>query len=185
LRLLLIEQDKAASGENGWGRPLQTRRRMVAFGPRMPPMDRRDLFQAGLTALAGAVTLPAVLEAAVIMQAAGAATESKPLGAHALTAPFEGWTGTMLEVTYPPGARSASHQHPGPTFGYVVKGSILWAINGEPAKTLTAGQTFFEPLGSIHSTSANASATEPAVISVVIVGRTGEPLSKPATARTP
>jgi quercetin dioxygenase-like cupin family protein len=148
-------------------------------------MDRRDLFQVGLTALASAVTLPAALEAVVAMQVAGAATQSKPLGAHALTTPFDGWTGTMLEVTYPPGAKSASHQHSGPTFGYVVKGSILWAVDGEPAKTLTAGQTFFEPLGSIHSTSANASATEPAVISVVIVGKTGEPLTKPATPRTP
>jgi quercetin dioxygenase-like cupin family protein len=148
-------------------------------------MDRRELLQAGLTAFAGAVALPAAPQATDTTQAAAAATQSKPLGAHALTAPFDGWTGTMLEVTYPPGAKSAAHQHPGPTFGYVVKGTILWAINGEPAKTLTVGQTFFEPLGSIHSTSANASATEPAVISVVIVGKTGEPLSKPATPRTP
>lgn len=148
-------------------------------------MDRRQLLQAGLTAFAGAVALPAAPQAAVTMQVAGAATQSKPLGAHALAAPFDGWTATMLEVTYPPGAKSASHQHPGPTFGYVVKGSILWAIDDEPAKTLTAGQTFFEPLGSVHSTSANASASEPAVISVVIVGKTGEPLSKPATPRTP
>jgi quercetin dioxygenase-like cupin family protein len=148
-------------------------------------MDRRALLEAGLTALAGAVALPAALDATDGMQVAGAATQAKPLGAHALTAPFDGWTGTMLEVTYPPGGKSASHQHPGPTFGYVVKGSILWAIDGEPAKTLTAGQTFFEPLGSVHSTSANASASEPAVISVVIVGKTGEPLSKPATPRTP
>jgi quercetin dioxygenase-like cupin family protein len=148
-------------------------------------MDRRELLHAGLTAFAGAVALPAAPHAAVTMQTAGAATQSKPLGAHPLAAPFDGWTGTMLEVTYPPGAKSASHQHPGPTFGYVVKGSILWAINGEPAKTLTAGQTFFEPLGSVHSTSANASATEPAVISVVIVGKTGEALSKPATPRNP
>ena len=116
-------------------------------------------------------------------QAPAAATTSKPLGAHPLAAPFEGWTGTMLEVTYPPGAVSASHQHPGPTFGYVVRGRIRWAINGEPAKVLEAGQSFFEPLGSVHSTSANASATEPAVISVVIVGKSGEPLSKPATAK--
>ena len=148
-------------------------------------MDRRELLQAGLTAFVGAASFPAVPEAAVMAQSAGTATQAKPLGAHALTAPFDGWTGTMLEVTYPPGAKSASHQHPGPTFGYVVKGSILWAIDGEPAKTLTVGQTFFEPLGSIHSTSSTASATEPAVISVVIVGKTGEPLSKPATPRTP
>jgi quercetin dioxygenase-like cupin family protein len=148
-------------------------------------MDRRELLQAGLTMVAGAVTLQAAAHAADAIQATGTPTQSRPLGAHALTAPFDGWTGTMLEVTYAPGAKSASHQHPGPTFGYVVKGSILWAIDGEPAKTLTAGQTFFEPLGSVHSTSANASATEPAVISVVIVGKTGEPLSKPATPRTP
>jgi quercetin dioxygenase-like cupin family protein len=148
-------------------------------------MDRRELFEAGLTALACAVTLPAVLEAAAPMRTAAAATQAKPLGTHALTAPFDGWTATMLEVTYPPAGSSASHQHPGPTFGYVVRGSILWAIDGEPAKTLTAGQTFFEPLGSIHSTSANASATEPAVISVVILGKTGEPLSKPAAPPTP
>lgn len=149
-------------------------------------MERRELLQAGLTALAGAVVVQArPAEAAAITQTGAVATQSRPLGAHPLTAPFDGWTGTMLEVTYPPGVKSASHQHPGPTFGYVVKGSILWAIDGQPAKTLTAGQTFFEPLGSVHSTSANASATEPAVISVVIVGKTGEPLSKPATAKTP
>lgn len=145
-------------------------------------MDRRELLQAGITAIAGTVTLGAV-DAAAQAGAPAAATASRPLGAHPLAAPFEGWTGTMLEVTYPPGVVSASHQHPGPTFGYVVKGSIKWAINGEPARTLTAGQSFFEPLGSVHSTSANASATEPAVISVVIVGKTGEPLSKPATAK--
>lgn len=143
-------------------------------------MDRRELLQAGLTAIAGTVTLGVVDAAA---QAPAAATQSKPLGAHPLGAPFDGWTGTMLEVTYPPGAVSASHQHPGPTFGYVVRGRIRWAIDGEPAKVLEAGQSFFEPLGSVHSTSANASATEPAVISVVIVGKAGEPLSKPATAK--
>jgi quercetin dioxygenase-like cupin family protein len=145
-------------------------------------MHRRELLQAGLTAITGTVTVAAIGEAAAA-QAPASPTQSRPLGAHPLTAPFEGWTGTMLEVTYGPGAVSASHQHPGPTFGYVVKGSIKWAIDGEPAKTLTVGQSFFEPLGSVHSTSANASATEPAVISVVIVGKTGEPLSKPATAK--
>jgi quercetin dioxygenase-like cupin family protein len=86
----------------------------------------------------------------------------------------------MIEVTYPPGAESAAHQHPGPTFGYVVRGRIRWAINGEPATVLEAGQSFFEPSGSVHSTAANASASEPAVISVVILGKPGEPLSKPA-----
>ncbi len=141
-------------------------------------MDRRELLQVGLTAIAGTALVPSAAAASQV----AAPSPSRTLGAHPLSAPFEGWTGTMLEVVYAPGQVSTSHQHPGPTFGYVVKGSIKWAIDGQPAQTLTPGQTFFEPLGSVHSTSANASATEPAVISVVIVGKSGEPLSKPATA---
>lgn len=140
-------------------------------------MDRREMITVGLGALAG-VASGAQVSAGAAGQAA-AATQSRPLGAHPLGPAFEGWQGTMLEVTYPPGVSSAAHQHPGPTFGYVVKGKIRWAINGEPARVLEAGQSFFEPLGSVHSTSANASDTEPATISVVILGKQGEPLSKP------
>jgi quercetin dioxygenase-like cupin family protein len=144
-------------------------------------MDRRAVLQAGLGAVAGAVTARTGSTTARAEQAA-TATQSRPLGAHPLGPAFEGFQGTMLEVTYPPGVVSAAHQHPGPTFGYVVSGKIRWAINGEPAKILEAGQSFFEPMGSVHSTSANASDTEPAKISVVILSKPGEPLSKPAKA---
>jgi len=154
-------------------------------------MDRRELLQAGLAALAGA----AVASDAEVVSAAGGhgglaggvaqakppASQSRALGVHPLGAAFEGWQGTILEVTYPPGQVGASHQHPGPTFGYVVRGKIRWAINGEPARVLEPGQSFFEPMGSVHSTSANASDTEPATIAVVILGKAGEALSKPAT----
>ena len=146
-------------------------------------MDRRSVLQAGLGAVAGAITvreLSAHTFAGSGGQAGAAATQSKRLGEHPLGATFEGWQGNMIEVTYPPGVVSAAHQHPGPTFGYVVRGRIRWAINGEPAKVLEAGQSFFEPMGSVHSTSANASDTEPATISVVILSKPGEPLSKPA-----
>ena len=54
-------------------------------------MDRRELLQVGLTALVSAVPLSTVPDAAVMMQTAGPATQSKPLGAHALTAPFDGY----------------------------------------------------------------------------------------------
>lgn len=67
-------------------------------------------------------------------------------------------------MTYPPGAPSAAHQHPGPTFGYVVRGKTRWAINGEPPRVLEAGQSFYEPMGAVHSTAANASDSEAAVI---------------------
>lgn len=126
------------------------------------------------------------LLAAVTPQAASAqaqarpASQSKPLGEHPLGPAFEGWQGTILEVVYPPGAASAAHQHPGPTFGYVVSGRISWAIDGNEPRVLEAGMSFFEPMGSVHSTAANASQTEPAKLAVVILGKPGEPLSKPA-----
>jgi quercetin dioxygenase-like cupin family protein len=138
-------------------------------------MDRREVLQAGVAVIVSAASANTGAAAQ-----ARPATTSKPLGAHPLGAGFDAWQGTMLEVTYPPGAESAAHQHPGPTFGYVVRGKIRWAINGEPAQVLEAGQSFFEPMGSVHSTSANASESEPAVISVVILGKPGEALSKPA-----
>jgi quercetin dioxygenase-like cupin family protein len=142
-------------------------------------MDRRQMLHAGLATLVGA----AAPDTAAARGQNPTATSSRPLGVNPLGTAFGDWQSTMLEVTYPPGVVSASHQHPGPTFGYVVKGRIRWAINGEPARELGPGESFFEPMGSVHSTSANASATEPAVISVVILGRPGEPLSKPATAK--
>lgn len=135
-------------------------------------MERREVLQAGLAVVIGAARPETA-------GAQAAASASKPLGVHPLGAAFDGWQGTMLEVTYPPGYAGASHQHPGPTFGYVVRGRIRWAINGEPAKELGPGQSFFEPMGSVHSTSANASDAEPAVIAVVILGRPGDQLSKP------
>lgn len=141
-------------------------------------MERRQVLQAGVAVLVGSAAGVAPSSA----DQATPAPPAKPPVVHPLGAPFDGWAGNQLEVVYQPGAVSNSHQHPGPTFGYVVKGKIRWAINGEPAKVLEAGQTFFEPMGSVHSTSANASDTEIAVISVVILGKAGEPLSKPATA---
>jgi quercetin dioxygenase-like cupin family protein len=144
-------------------------------------MDRREVLNAGISVVTGAIVIREVPMAQAAGQAA-AATSSRPLGTHPLGPAFEGWQGNMLEVNYPPGVTSASHQHPGPTFGYVVSGKVKWAINGEPAKVLEAGQSFFEPMGSVHSTSANASDTEPAKLSVVILSKPGEPLSKPAKA---
>ncbi len=149
-------------------------------------MDRRQVLQAGLIAVTGTVMgRDAAAGTGQVPSQARPGSTSKSLGVNALGAAFEGWQGTMLEVTYPPGAESAAHQHPGPTFGYVVRGKIRWAIDGGPAQVLEAGQSFFEPMGSVHSTSANASATEPATISVVILGKPGAVLSKPATAPKP
>jgi quercetin dioxygenase-like cupin family protein len=58
-----------------------------------------------------------------------------------------------------PGSSSARHRHPGHhTFGYVLEGTYEFGINGEPSRTLKAGETFYEPPNAVHSTSRNPSA---------------------------
>jgi quercetin dioxygenase-like cupin family protein len=65
-----------------------------------------------------------------------------------------------------PGASSARRRHPGHhTFGYD-RGTYEFAINGEPARTLKAGDTFYEPPTAVHSTSRNPSTDKRAKILV-------------------
>ncbi|HEY7427900.1 MAG TPA: cupin domain-containing protein [Gemmataceae bacterium] len=64
---------------------------------------------------------------------------------------------TTVEVTLGPGQESAPHRHPGPVFGYVIEGEYEWAIDDNPAKTLKAGDTFYEPTGCLHRVSKNPS----------------------------
>src|SRR6516225_6715906 len=62
-----------------------------------------------------------------------------------------------VEVTLEPGQAGTPHRHPGPVFGYVLEGEYEWAIDDNPAKTLRAGDTFYEPNGCLHSVSKNPS----------------------------
>ena len=48
--------------------------------------------------------------------------------------------------------------HAGPVFGYVLEGEYEHAINDEPARTYKAGETFYEPSGSVHRVARNPSA---------------------------
>jgi quercetin dioxygenase-like cupin family protein len=50
----------------------------------------------------------------------------------------------MIEVSYPPGAQDMVHRHDAHAFVYVLEGQIVMQVKGQPAVTLTAGQTFYE-----------------------------------------
>jgi len=54
-----------------------------------------------------------------------------------------------------PGARP--HRHPGgPAFGYVLEGEMLFELEGEAPRVITAGEAFWEPGGDvIHYSDAN------------------------------
>lgn len=65
---------------------------------------------------------------------------------------------TVNEVTFEPGQGDTPHRHAGPTFGYVLEGEYEHAIDDEPVKKYKAGDTFYEPTGSLHRVARNPSA---------------------------
>ena len=65
---------------------------------------------------------------------------------------------TVNEVTFGPGQEDTPHRHAGPTFGYVLEGEYEHAIDDEPVKKYKAGDTFYEPTGSLHRVARNPSA---------------------------
>ena len=81
-------------------------------------------------------------------------------------------------VSYPPGGKSAKHHHAGSVFVYVLSGSIRSenSMTG-PAKVYRAGESFFEPPGSEHLISENASTVEPASLLAVFVADDGAQLT--------
>lgn len=84
---------------------------------------------------------------------------------------------TIVRVFYGPGGFSRPHRHAGSVTAYVTKGEIRSQLGGGPVETFAVGQSFFEPPGSTHLVSANASATEPAELIAVFVADEGAQLT--------
>src|SRR5262245_9174743 len=76
---------------------------------------------------------------------------------------------TFLEVTLEAGQADVPHRHAGPAFGYVLEGEFEWAIDDQPAKVLRAGETFYEPTGSLHRVAKNPAATGKTRVLAVIL----------------
>ena len=77
---------------------------------------------------------------------------------------------TAVVVRYAAGAASPQHHHAGSVFAYVLSGTIRSQNSATgPIKEFKAGEGFFEPPGSHHLISANASNTEPASLLAIFV----------------
>jgi quercetin dioxygenase-like cupin family protein len=85
---------------------------------------------------------------------------------------------TAVVVNYAPGGKSLSHHHAGSVFAYVLSGAIRSenSVTG-PARVYKAGESFFEPPGSEHLVSENASTTDPASLLAVFVADDGAKLT--------
>jgi quercetin dioxygenase-like cupin family protein len=91
-----------------------------------------------------------------------------PAGAHAMT----------IVVEFPPGdPGSPPHRHPGPAFGYVLEGEMLFELEGEAPRVVKAGEAFWEPGGDvIHYSDGNARDDTTLRFTVTMLCRPGQPM---------
>lgn len=94
----------------------------------------------------------------------------------------------VVALKFPPkskGGHPASsicmgHRHPGSVYVYVTQGTARLGIAGEPVQLVHTGESFFEPVGALHTIAESASATEPASAIAVMIVPDGAPLATPA-----
>jgi quercetin dioxygenase-like cupin family protein len=129
----------------------------------------RALVAAGLLAIA------AVLAGARVE--AGQGEEIKQVASEKLPN-VPGKSVSAVVVSYAPGGKSIKHHHAGSVFVYVLSGEIRSENSATgPVKVYKAGETFFEPPGSEHLVSENASATEPASLLAIFIADDGAELT--------
>lgn len=95
---------------------------------------------------------------------------------------MDDWQVTVSEVEFPPGRTGRVHHHAGFVLAYVLEGAILSKVSGQAEKTYHQGEMFFEPPGSTHEVSNNASETVPARLLALIFAKKGATLTLPGPA---
>ena len=76
-------------------------------------------------------------------------TKRTDLQRHDLSIPGREVIQTRTELD--PGASAPRHTHPGEEIIYVLEGTWEYQVEGQPPKTLKAGDVLFIPYGTIHS----------------------------------
>ena len=82
-------------------------------------------------------------------------------------------------IEWPAGSPGAPpHRHPGgPAFGYVLEGEMLFELQGEAPRVITAGEAFWEPGGDvIHFSDANNRTDGPLRFVVTMLCVPGQPM---------
>jgi quercetin dioxygenase-like cupin family protein len=70
------------------------------------------------------------------------------------------------------------HTHPGDEAGYVIKGTLILKVRGQPDRPLKAGDSFFNPRGTVHSLVAAPGGDGGTAVSTWIIDK-GQPLATP------
>jgi quercetin dioxygenase-like cupin family protein len=89
-----------------------------------------------------------------------------------------GHEAVVARVEVAPGAKAGRHTHPGDEISYVLEGEAQLLIDGQPARTVKAGESFLIPAGVVHD--AHNTSTAPIKLVGVYVVEKGKPLASPA-----
>lgn len=84
----------------------------------------------------------------------------------------------VARVEVAAGARAGRHTHPGDEISYIMEGQVDLLIDGQPARTVKAGESFVIPAGVVHDAH-NTSAAPVKLVGVYVVEK-GKPLASPA-----
>jgi len=99
-------------------------------------------------------------------------TKRTDLQRHDLSVPGREVIQTRTELD--PGASAPRHTHPGEEIIYVLEGTWEYQVEGQPPKTVKAGEVIFIPYGVIHS-ARNVGSGKAAELGTYIVEK-GKPL---------
>ncbi|WP_447752667.1 cupin domain-containing protein [Sphingopyxis fribergensis] len=99
-----------------------------------------------------------IAAAAVLVAASAAAQAQQPMSPPSMRKDLQNHDlhGTdrevfQSEVSLEPGATFPRHSHPGEEFIYVLKGTWVYQLDGQPPVTVKAGEALFIPYGAVHS----------------------------------
>jgi quercetin dioxygenase-like cupin family protein len=84
----------------------------------------------------------------------------------------------VARVEVAPGAKAGRHTHPGDEISYVIEGTAQLLIDGQPPRTVKAGESFIIPAGVVHD--AHNDSDAPIKLVGVYVVEKGKPLASPA-----
>src|SRR5262245_41501109 len=87
---------------------------------------------------------------------------------------------TVVEVTFEPGQKDSPHHHTGPVFGSVLERAYEHPADDETVKKYKAGDTFYEPSGSVHRVARNPSGkTRTRLLAVILHPRDAKEVTVP------
>lgn len=84
----------------------------------------------------------------------------------------------VARVEVAAGAKAGRHTHPGDEISYVLEGEATLLIDGQPPRTVKAGESFVVPAGVVHD--AHNDGNVPTKLLGVYVVEKGRPLASPA-----